>query len=223
MSWLDYAALNLGYREWGNPVAVLQALDKEFNLPFLCANVLYKDSATTPFKPYAIRELEATPGRSKMPFKKLTIAMVGLTDNLLAQLFVNRPGEPELLYRDPVEAAGELMPELRGKADLVILLYYGKYQKLTALLEAVPGFDVAVFGGEHYLVASQKSPNNPVRIVSTPSMGKYAGVLTLQLDKKRKIVSSSDRQVPLKEDMNEVARFNELAAEYEKEASLTKP
>ncbi len=223
MSWLDYTALNLGYREWGNPATVLQGLEKEFNLPFICANVSYKDSVAAPFKPYVVREIEARPGRGKLPYNKLAIAMVGLTDNLLAQLFVNRPGEQELLYRDPVEAAKAIMPDLRKKSDLVILLYYGKYQKLTALLEAVPGFDVAVFGGEHYLVASQKNPNNPVRIVSTPSMGKYAGVLTLQLDKKRKIVSSSDRQVPLKEDMNEVARFNELAAEYEKEASRTKP
>lgn len=223
MSWLDYSAFNLGYREWSNPTTFLQGLEQEFKVNFLCANVVDKNSGLAIFKPYVIKELEAASGRGKLPFKKLSIAMLGLTDNSLAQLFVNRPGEPELLYRDPVETAREIMPQISKEADLVILLYYGKYQQLTALLAAVPGIDLTVFGGEHYLVASQSSAVNPVRIVTTPSMGKYAGVLTLQLDNRRKIVTSSNRQVPLKEDVTEVVRFNELAAEYEKEAAKYKP
>ena len=108
MSWLDYSAFNLGYREWSNPTTFLQGLEQEFKVNFLCANVVDKNSGSAIFKPYVIKELEAASGRGKLPFKKLSIAMLGLTDNSLAQLFVNRPGEPELLYRDPVETAREM-------------------------------------------------------------------------------------------------------------------
>jgi len=213
---LQYSALNLGYREWGNKPATLRELAQEFHLAFLCGNVAYKDSSKTVFAPYLIRELEARPGAHKPAFKKITVAIVGLTDNQLAQLFVNRPGEPELVYRDPVEAAREIMPWVRQKADLVILLYYGKHEKMKSVLQGVPGFNIVVMGGENYLVASQNGQNEPLPIVSTPSMGKYVGILTLQLDKKRKIIGSSSRQVPLKEDMTEDSRFKDLVSEYEK-------
>ncbi|HNW59481.1 MAG TPA: hypothetical protein PKI62_07390 [bacterium] len=219
---LHYAALNLGYREWGNKPAVLKELARESGLNFLCANVSYKDSSKTVFVPYVIREVEAKSGSHRLAYKKLTIALIGLTDNQLAQLFVNRPGEPELTYRDPVEVAREIMPVVRKKADLVVLLYYGKHEKMKSVLQNVPGIDVAVMGGENYLVASQSGANEPVPVVSTPSMGKYVGVLTLQLDKKKKVISSSSRQVPLKEDMVEDARFKDLVNEFDKESQKPK-
>lgn len=197
---------------------MLKDLAQTYHLPFLCGNVVYKDSSKTVFPPYLIQELAARASARKPAFKKLKVALVGLTDNQLAQLFVNRPGEPELVYRDPVESAKEIMPQVRPKADLVILLYYGKYDKMKSVLASVAGFDAAVMGGENYLVASQSAANEALPIVSTPSMGKYVGILTLQLDKKHKVIASSSRQVPLKEDMAEDARFKDLVAEYEKAA-----
>jgi 5'-nucleotidase len=213
---LQYAAINLGYREWGSKPSVLRKLEEEFKVDFLCANVGYKDSTRTPFEPYLIREIQPNSGHRNLPFKKLRVAIVGLTDNKLAQLFVNKPGEAELVYRDPIEAAREFMPGLVKKSDLIILLYYGKFDMMKSLLASVPGFDIAVMGGESYLVASQTSSKDPIPVVSTPSMGKYVGILTLKVDSRKKIVSSSSRQVPLKEDMAEDARFNDLVSEFEK-------
>ena len=218
MSWLNYSALNLGYREWNNKISVLKRMEQEIKLDLLCANVSYKDSTKSPFQPFVIKELHPSGGRSKLPFKKLTVALVGLTDNLLAQLFVNRPGEAELLYRDPVEVAKEIMPGIKGKADVTILLYYGKFQKMKDVIAAVPGFNVAVLGGESYLVSNQTSSNDPVITVTTPSMGKYVGILTLEINKKKQVVDSSTKQVPLKEDMEEDSRFIDLVAEFEKES-----
>ena len=220
---MGVSTLNLGYREWGIQPTVLKTLEQEFKIDFLCANIGLKDAEKTLFKPYVIKEIQANSRQRKLPFKKLTIAMVGLTDNQLAQPFVNHQGEPELEYRDPIEAAKEIMPKIAKKADLVILLYYGKFQNLKTLLTAVPGFDVAIMGGENYLVSTQSSPTETIPIASTPSMGKYAGILTLQLDKQRRIVNSSGRQVPLKEDMAEDVRFNDLSAEFEKESKKPIP
>jgi len=52
-------------------------------------------------------------------------------------------------------------------------------------------------------------------VVTTPSMGKYGGILTLELDKNKKIVSHSTQQIPLKEDMKDDPEIVKLVEEFE--------
>lgn len=223
MSWLNFAAVNLGYREWGAKPSFLKGLAEENKLDFLCANVLDKATGKPVFTPYVRKELHAANPSAKIPFKKLSVAIVGLTDQEFSQLFVNRPNEPELLYRPPLEVAKELMPAIAAKNDLVILLYYGKFAKMQEILDQVPGFAIAVLGGESYHLSSAANAEEKVIRVSTPSMGKYVGVLSINLDKKKKILSSSTRQVPLKEGMEEESRFLDLVKQFEAESQAPRP
>lgn len=223
MSWLNFAAVNLGYREWGTKPSFLKNLADSSKLEFLCANVFDKATGKPFFAPYIHKELHAANPQAKIPFKKLNVAIVGLTDQEFSQLFVNRPNEPELLYRPPLEVAKELMPAIVGKNEVVILLYYGKFAKMQEILDQVPGFDVAVLGGESYNLSSKTEADSKVIRVSTPSMGKYVGVLSLTLDKKKNIISSSARQVPLKEGMEEESRFLDLVKAFEVESQNPRP
>ena len=221
LGWLNYSAINLGYREWSTKPTFLKKLELEQQAPFLCANVYLKDSGKTVFPPFLLREIKTERSAKRLPFKKLPVAVLGLTDNLMAQLFVNRPGEPVLEYRDPLEVAKVLVPQIREEADLVILLYYGKFQKLQTILTEVPGIDVAVLGGESYMLNQQGSANFRTIAVTSQSMGKYVGILHLKMDKKKNIISSSVKQVPLDEHIQDAPQFQQLVEEYE--AELKKP
>lgn len=215
MSWLDIAAYNLGYRELNNKPSFMKKLEIENKIDFLSANILLKGSDKTIFKPYVIKELIANDKAKKLSFKKIKIGIVGLCDNNLGQIILNHDGEPAVEYRDPVEAAKNLLPELKKKTDIVILLYYGKYDKLKMVLTQVPGFDVAVLGGETYLAGRNQKEDETSITVTSQAMGKYVGILYLNLDKKKKIKGFSTKQVPLDENIKDDPKFTQLVKDFD--------
>jgi len=215
LAWLNYSAFNLGYRELNNKPSVLKKLELDNHIDFLSANILLKGTGKTAFKPYVIKELISQARYKDLPFKKIKIAIVGLCDEDLAQLRLNQPNEPVLEYIDPLQTAKTVIPEVRKKADMVILLYYGKYEKMKSVATAVPGIDIVVLGGETYLVGRDPKEVLPFITVTSQAMGKYAAVLSLNLDKYKKIVQHSMRQAALDENIKDDEKFSRLAKDFE--------
>ncbi|HPI74568.1 MAG TPA: hypothetical protein PK843_01520 [bacterium] len=216
MTWLNYDAINLGYKEFQLKPSFVRKMEQSLHPPFVSANVLLA-GADKPFvKPYLLKELQALPSERPLAFKKLKVAVFGLADNKMAQLFIARPGEPQMTYVEPLQAATELVPVLRKKADVVVMLYYGKNAEMNQVLNAVPGIDVAVLGGEYYLINSSSEQRKNQLAVSTPLQGKYVGILTLQLNKNKEIIGSTTKQISLDEKIVDDAKFLQLLNEFEK-------
>lgn len=81
---------------------------------------------------------------------------------------------------DPVSAGKEVVKELQGKADIIILLAAMSVGELRALLPQLPGVTIAVVADE------TSGLLRPLRIgetivLSSPPFGKYLGVLRLLL------------------------------------------
>ncbi len=216
MTWLKYDAINLGYKEYQLKPSFVRKMEQSLNPPFVSANVKLAGSDKPFVRPYLLKELEAQQSERPLAFKKLKVAVFGLADNKMAQLFITRPGEPQLTYVEPLQVAAELVPILRKKADVVVMLYYGRNAEMNQVLNAVPGIDVAVLGGEYYLINSSSEQRNNKPSVSTPLQGKYVGILTLQLNKNKTITGSTTRQISLDEQIAEDAKFLELLNEFDK-------
>lgn len=100
---------------------------------------------------------------------------------------------------DPVSAGTQVIEELRGKADIIILLAAMPLDELRTLLPQLPGVTIAVVGGEPAGLL------RPLRIGQTtvvciPGYGKYLGMLHLSL---------KDPQAPFADE----ARITELETE----------
>ncbi len=218
MTWMGYSAMNFGYKEFQLNPSFVKKVQMDLQPPFISANVYLTGTNKTFLTPYVIKELTANAKDKKPAIKKLKVAILGLCDNKLSPLFISRPGEPQLEYKDPVEVAKILAPHLRKKADIVLLLYFGKHEELIKVLTAAPEIDLAVLGGEYYMVNKpQKEEKNIV--VTTPLQGKYVGVLTLQLDKKKNIIGSSDKQIALNEEIKDDPKFAQLVKDSEQSAA----
>ena len=81
---------------------------------------------------------------------------------------------------DPVSAGKEVLAELQGKADIIILLTAMPVAELRTLLPLLPGVTIALAGGEaggfiHPLQIGETT------VVCSPPFGKYLGVLHLSL------------------------------------------
>lgn len=208
--------INLGLRDFINGGEFLKKLHEKKKFQFLAGNVFYKDTNKPFAKPFVIRKIKAHKVEGKkLPFNSLKVGIIGLCDER-SILFGDNIAEPGLESKAPASIAKELVDKVRKKADIVVLLYHGKYSQLRPIIAKVKGIDVVVVGGEYYRVDRIES-TNPI-IVTTPSMGKYVGVLTLQLDDKKNIVSSHKERLPLKENIDSDANFVRLAADYEKAA-----
>jgi len=151
MDRLGYDVVTIGERELNFGQQFLLDAFKKTKMDLVSANLVYADTKKPLVKPYVIRKAGTT-----------RIAFFGL---LGAQLkYRTRPGEKELLTLDPVQTAKTLIPEMRKKADIIVLLSHlglTEGQKLT--LEA-PGIDVMVFGHQVGLSKQVVTTQNVINV-----------------------------------------------------------
>ena len=218
---LGYDAINLSYKDFYLGSAYLKEIEKKQDVKFISGNIFYEDGNAFAM-PYVIKELTPV-GNAKLPFKKIKVGILGLGDER-EQLLRRKSDEPQLKSTNSVEAAQKIVPKLRKKTDLVILLYNGKFRNLEALLNNVKGIDVVVMGGEYYSV--RRFGDGGYLVVSSPSLGKYGNYLSLTLDSNKKIIAHRERSVALDEKIKEDAAFVKLVKEFEearKENARKKP
>jgi len=195
---IGYDAVCYGNHEFD--YGIERALDyaKLEPFPVLAANIFYKDGR--PFaKPYAIVE--------KNGIKVAVIGIFGVDAMPSTGQYIWET----LDVRDPIPVLQQLVPELRKRADLVVVLAHqgetGPMQddaeahpevqrnfdadKLT--VETVPGIDVFVGGHAHRgIEVPWVGAKNGSIVVQTYGRGTTLGVLRLSYDKQaHKVVSHS--------------------------------
>jgi 5'-nucleotidase / UDP-sugar diphosphatase len=98
----------------------------------------------------------------------------------------------EFGIRPPLEVARELIPRLRRKADLVVLLSQMNSAETDQLLAQVPGIDVALYGqGAQYREEAERKSGTICN--ETGIRGQYAGELTLIVDPKNRVIDFGSR------------------------------
>jgi len=195
---INYDAVCYGNHEFD--YGIDRALDyaKLEPFPVLAANLVYKDGR--PFaKPYTIVE--------KNGIKVAVIGIFGVDAMPSTAAYI----WDTLDVRDPIPVLQQLVPDLRKRADLVVVLAHqgetGPMQEDAEAhpevqrnfdadkrtVEAVPGIDVFVGGHAHRGIEMPwVGPKNGSIVVQTYGRGTTLGVLRLSYDRQaRKIVSHS--------------------------------
>lgn len=187
--------------------------EKEYGVNFISANAVYSEDSKNFVEPYIIKKVTANESETRPPFKSLDVAFLGLCDQRDPLLHRNST-EKALKSLNPVEIAKELVPKLKKKADLVVLVFNGRYKSMEAVLNSVDGIDIVIMGGEYY--RAEQYASKDIIVTSTPSLGKYFGILKLELDKDKHIISSNKRRIPLDTSIKDDPKFVKLVNEFEK-------
>jgi 5'-nucleotidase/UDP-sugar diphosphatase len=178
MGQMGYDALNMGTPELHFGKEFLEQTRVPF--PYIASNLLYGGGRLPWMREYMIKEVGG-----------IKVALLGVLD---PDDLKDRDDLKGFEVIEPKVALDKLLPEVRGKADLVILMGQLGEIKTMALVEAVPGIDVAIFADMNYIV---KPPEKNTILLLNTEKGGALGLLTITLDDQRRLSVSERRDVPM--------------------------
>jgi 5'-nucleotidase/UDP-sugar diphosphatase len=184
---MGYDAMNLGPADFSFGTKFLAEKKEELDFPFVTTNIV--DQRTEgPFLgvPYRIRELP----------DGLRVGILGVMDHEAS--FPGYSDHENLEVLPPLKAVRRYLPEVRGQADLVVLLSYLGLTKTQELLDQVDGLDVVLVGGGGNAFRSPKHRHGAV-VFQAGNRGKYLGYVRLELEGHSRIVKDDGYMIPMAE------------------------
>ena len=132
MDRLGYNVVTIGERELAFGQSYLLDTFKKTKIDLVSANVVFAGTKKPLLKPYVIKKAGS-----------VKVAFTGLLGKEI--VLKKHAGDKELTVLDPVATAKALIPELRKKADVVVVLSHLGLTESQKLTIEVPGIDVMVF------------------------------------------------------------------------------
>ena len=163
----NMAAMNVGDMDLSYGIDFLKEA-RESGLPLISANLTDPDGVKTVFPPYLIKEQ----GGIRFAFFGLTYPELnaGIQNAVLGQVSLN----------DPIETTRKLLPELKEKADIVVLLSDLGLVRERELAKKVPGIDF-ILGGHDGRFLRYPHVQDDTFIVQSYKRGMYLGFLNLEI------------------------------------------
>jgi len=151
MAMLNYDAATIGEREfnYGYKLFLDQAAKRK--LVIVQANLRDKASGKLLFKPYIIKKKQG-----------VNVAIAGL----ISRTIPLGVAQDSTIVDDPLATAQKLVPEMRKKAQVVILLAHMGRVDAEDLASQVPGIDVLVVGHHPGLVLTSRKLASTVSVAS---------------------------------------------------------
>jgi 5'-nucleotidase/UDP-sugar diphosphatase len=189
---MGIAAVNVGDRDLSQGLDFLKQ-EAAQGLPLISANLVDAVQRQRIFPPSVIREVSGK-----------RIAFVGLLRSPLPPV-IEKSLQGKAAVEDPMEAARKVVAELKGKADLVILLSDLGWDQDISIAKAVAGSQFILGGHEGRAVAGPFQQGETF-IVQSYQKGMYAGELALPLEKTGALFQDEGRITRIQEQLNELDR-----------------
>ena len=188
MNAVGYDALTLGNHDFDDGQAVLVARAAEAGFPFLAANITEESTGAPPawVKPYVIKTVAG-----------IRFGIVGLA-NSGTPVISKASNSKGLKFVREADALKQILPEVKAKSDLVIVLAHEGLDQDQILAANVSGIDVIVSAHTHVEQRQPKVVNGTI-IVHAGYKAQYVGRLDLKIDPAtKKIVdyTRNDEVVP---------------------------
>lgn len=187
MDMLGYDAMAVGNHEFDKPLATLKAQRAMIKFPMLAANIY--ENGKRMFEPYTVFNIDG-----------LRVGVMGLTTEDTSKM-VSPENIKTIEFRNVIEEARKVVPELRAKSDIVIAAtHMGHYENGNhgtnapgdvSMARAVKGIDLVVGGhtqnpacmkaenvlDREYVPGTECKPDrqNGTWIVQAHEWGKYVG------------------------------------------------
>ncbi len=204
---LPYDFIGIGDQEFSNGIDFFEEIKKNLKDKLISTNIEYKDGRPVS-KKYAIKNIGGV---------KFGIISVANEDP-----FAIMP--PEKVERikvlDYTQALKNIIPILKEKSDIIILLSHLGYIRDVDIAEKFPEIDIIIGAHSQTLLMEPEVVNKC--IISHPGgNGEYVGYLKLKINLKDKdIVSYSGRVIPLLKDIKGDPKIRSILNAYQRFVAL---
>ncbi len=196
---MDYDAITFGDQEFSNGVDFFRRLVNIGKIPFVSSNVAVQGQSLAP--PYRIFNVGG-----------IRAAVIGVTSPSVFMLFpVDKKIGVEVT--DPDLVLQDIISEVEGKSDLIILLSHSGYDEDLELAAKYPSIDIIV-GGHSQTLLEEPTKVGKTLIVQAGQSGFFLGELNLILDSSGKILSYEWRLIPLTLELPDDPEILALIREY---------
>ena len=189
---MGIVAVNVGDRDLSQGLDFLKQ-EAAQGLPLISANLVDAVQRKPIFPPSVIREIAG-----------VRIAFVGLLQSPRIPA-IEESLEGKAAVEDPMEALQKVMTELKGKADLILLLSDLGWDQDVRIAKEVAGIQF-ILGGHEGRAVTGPFQQGQTFIVQSYQKGMYAGVLVLPLGKPGSLFQDEGRITRIQEELNGLDR-----------------
>jgi predicted CXXCH cytochrome family protein len=168
MQMMGYDAVTPGEREFGYGYRHFVNLVRQRKLNVVLANLTDKASGKALWKPYIVVKKQGA-----------KVAIGGLIGKTIPM----GPAQDSVVVQDPLVVAQKLVPEMRKKADVVVLLAHMGRVDAEDLASQIPGIDVLVIGHHPGLVLTSRKINQTISVAGG-EQGQDMGVSYVDIEGK---------------------------------------
>jgi 2',3'-cyclic-nucleotide 2'-phosphodiesterase (5'-nucleotidase family) len=170
---IGYAAANVSERELAGGYEAFLALTSDAKFPLVSANLVFQRQKKPILPPYTIVTYE--PKDYPILKKPLRIAIAGVT-RFNPTFLKSAPPKDNVIVVNPVDELKKYVPEMRKKADQVIVLAAMSKDDAHLIAREVPGIDI-ILGGWGGLTSAVEEKEGTTSIFYTGSQGKWLSEL----------------------------------------------
>jgi hypothetical protein len=164
---MGYFAHNIGEKDINMGLELLSYLSQTSEVNFISSNIVFLNSPGLNVMPYAIKEIEI--GKTTMKIGILGILSPELIDDSHQQ---------NIEVMDPIVSLRNLLSDLNGKTDILVLLSHAEIDDSIKLAETFPKLDLVISGHKVDEPALYLKRVNNTSVVPVGEKGKHLGVIT---------------------------------------------
>jgi 2',3'-cyclic-nucleotide 2'-phosphodiesterase (5'-nucleotidase family) len=179
MKKLGYKAVNVGERDLNFGYDDFVKRTEGLGMTFISTNIVKQGTSEPIFPPYTVVEAKGTSG------KKVRVGVLGV-DRYSPVWQKAGPAGTNLGMASPADMIAKYLPEVRAKADVVVLLASLSKEDAHELAKQFPNLDL-VLGAYAGVFSTVDESEGRVHIYYTGNQGKRIGETRLTLDEKRAI------------------------------------
>lgn len=171
MKMMEYDALNVADGELAFGIDFLKRVDLDLKRTFVNSNVSGREDL--PWQSCLIKT-----------YNGLRVAILGVVSPDLVNH--TRMREDGILIEDPEVSLRQILPDVREKTDLVVLMSHLGWEPTRTLIDSVSGIDIAIIGHANYPNFDSEKAGQTI-LFKNSMKGKHLGVIKLWLDDSKKI------------------------------------
>jgi cytochrome c554/c'-like protein len=187
MNTMGYRVSALGLRELAQGWEVFAARRAKAKFPFVSANIVWQDTAEPVVDPFVVIPV---PVKSASKTKEVRFAFTGLATNNPAFLKTG-PGDRKIVTIDPIAAGTKIIPAMRAKADVVVILAAIDIERARTLARQTKEADLIIGGLGAGQTRSDDFPEDSqfgkTRIQYIGDQGKNLGEIRMTFAEKAKL------------------------------------